>query len=56
MILPQLKAMSTTYNEHKNKYRNLKQAGFVVRERIKKAEREMQTMIDERDNIANNDI
>jgi hypothetical protein len=56
MILPQLKAMSTTYNEHKNKYRKLKQAGFVVRERIKKAEREMQSMIDERDNIANNDI
>ena len=24
MILPQLKAMSTTYNEHKNKYRKLK--------------------------------
>ena len=56
MILPQLKAMSTTYNEHKNKYRKLKQAGFVVRERIKKAEREMQSMIDERDNIANNDV
>ena len=56
MILPQLKAMSTTYNEHKNKYRKLKQAGFVVRERIKKAEREMQAMIDERDNIATNDI
>jgi len=37
MILPQLKAMSTTYNEHKAKYRKLKQAGFVVRERLKKA-------------------
>jgi hypothetical protein len=56
MILPQLKAMSTTYNEHKSKYRKLKQAGFVVRERMKKAEREMQSMVDERDNIATNDI
>lgn len=55
MILPQLKAMSTTYNEHKNKYRKLKQAGFVVRERLKKAEREMQAMLDERDSQANND-
>ncbi len=55
MILPQLKAMSTTYNEHKTKYRKLKQAGFVVRERLKKAEREMQAMLDERDSQANDE-
>lgn len=47
--------MSTTYNDHKHKYRKLKQAGFVVRERLKKAEREMQAMLDERDSQANND-
>lgn len=33
--------MSTTYQEHKLKYKKLKQAGFVFRERLKKAEREM---------------
>jgi hypothetical protein len=41
--------MSTTYNEHKNKYRKLKQAGFVIRERIKKGEREMQAMLEDHD-------
>lgn len=56
MILPQLKAMSTTYNEHKGKYRKLKQAGFVVKERLKKAEREMHAMLDERDRETTNDI
>ena len=54
MILPQLKAMSTTYNEHKNKYRKLKQAGFVVRERIKKADREMHAMLQDHDKQAVN--
>ncbi|CDW87247.1 UNKNOWN [Stylonychia lemnae] len=48
MILPQLKAMSTTYNEHKQKYKKLKQASFVLKERIKKAEKEHQTLTEER--------
>ncbi len=34
MILPQLKAMSATYREHKGKYKRLKQAGWVLGERI----------------------
>lgn len=42
MILPQLKAMSATYTEHKGKYKKLKQASFVLRERIKKADKELE--------------
>jgi len=56
MILPQLKAMSTTYNEHKAKYRKLKQAGFVVRERLKKAEREMLAIHHEKNTQAESDF
>jgi len=39
--------MSTTYQEHKVKYQKLKQAGFVFRERLKKAEREMMAFSEE---------
>jgi hypothetical protein len=39
--------MSATYNEHKSKYRKLKQAGFVVRERVKKGERELNAMLED---------
>jgi hypothetical protein len=46
MILPQLKAMSATYTEHKDKYKKLKQACFVLRERIKKAQRELEKTIE----------
>lgn len=45
MILPQLKAMSATYTEHKAKYKKLKQACFVLRERIKKADKELEGYI-----------
>lgn len=31
MILPQLKAMSATYTEHKAKYKKLKQAGAIIK-------------------------
>jgi len=48
MILPQLKAMSATYVEPKAKYKKLKQASFVLKERLKKAEREMQGLIEEK--------
>lgn len=47
MILPQLKAMSATYNEHKGKYKKLKQASFVIKERVKKAERELEALIED---------
>ncbi len=47
MILPQLKAMSTTYSEHKGKYKKLKQATYVIRERIKKAENEFSKLSEE---------
>lgn len=48
MILPQLKAMTTTYNEHKAKYKKLKQASFVITERIKKAEKDEAHLLDEK--------
>eukprot|EP00347_Sterkiella_histriomuscorum_P005305 403357110 len=48
MILPQLKAMSTTYNEHKQKYKKLKQASFVLKERIKKADKEKISLQEEK--------
>ena len=51
MILPQLKAMSATYGDHKGKYRKLKQACFVIKERVKKAERELDAMMEERNKI-----
>lgn len=44
MILPQLKAMTATFEEHKRKNKKLKQALFVIRERTKKAERELDEM------------
>jgi uncharacterized protein (DUF342 family) len=47
MILPQLKAMTTTYNEHKQKYKKLKQAAFVLVERSKKAEKELDQLQEE---------
>ena len=47
MILPQLKAMSATYSEHKAKYKKLKQASFVLRERVKKAEAEFHKLSEE---------
>jgi hypothetical protein len=34
--------MSATFNEHKLKYKKLKQAHFVLKERGKKAERELE--------------
>lgn len=39
--------MSSTYTEHKNKYKKLKQASFVLRERIKKAEKEFVKLTEE---------
>lgn len=36
--------MTTTFNEHKNKYKKLKQALFVLKERHKKAERELEEL------------
>lgn len=47
MILPQLKAMTATYNEHKQKYKKLKQAAFVLSERHKKAEKDLELLKDE---------
>jgi len=47
MILPQLKAMTTTYNEHKQKYKKLKQAAFVLTERHKKAEKDLEHLKEE---------
>ena len=44
MILPQLKAMSSTYTEHKTKYKKLKQARFVLSERLKRATREKESL------------
>jgi predicted nuclease with TOPRIM domain len=44
MILPQLKAMSATYSEHKTKYKKLKQASFVLSERLKRAIREIDAL------------
>lgn len=51
MILPQLKAMSATYTEHKAKYKKLKQASFVLKERLKKAERELQSLLEENNRL-----
>mgnify|MGYP001807071670 CR=1 FL=1 len=48
MILPQLKAMTTTYNEHKNKYKKLKQASFVLKERVKRAEKDLEALNEEK--------
>ena len=48
MILPQLKAMTTTYNEHKGKYKKLKQACFVLKERLKRAEKDLENLIEEK--------
>ena len=45
MILPQLKAMTTTFGEHKSKYKKLKQAYFVLNERCKKGEKDLDEMI-----------
>ena len=39
--------MSTTYTEHKGKYKKLKQASYVIRERIKKAESEFTKLSEE---------
>jgi predicted nucleic acid-binding Zn-ribbon protein len=44
LILPQLKAMSATYTAHKLKYKKLKQASFVLSERIKRAKRELEQL------------
>lgn len=54
MILPQLKAMSATYGDHKEKYKKLKQACFVMKERVKKAERELEGMKMERTRVLKN--
>jgi len=41
MIAPQLKAIAATFNEHREKYKKLKQAAYILEEREKKAEREL---------------
>ena len=40
--------MSATYNEHKSKYKKLKQACFVLKERVRKAEKELSVLNEER--------
>ena len=41
--------MSATYSEHKAKYKKLKQASFVLSERLKRAIREMDALQQEKD-------
>jgi hypothetical protein len=51
MIIPQLKAMTITFNEHKDKYKKLKKASYAFNDRVKKGDKELQELLEKKNKV-----